>query len=156
MDSINRVFDDKEKVIEFTYKKKSGIVLLRQIDDLIFLSGTGPEDQVTGVSKFKGKVGKDLTPEEGYLAARECAIIHIGALKDYLGNLDRIKNMIKAFGMVNCAEDFNDIDFVMNGFSDTILDILEGRGCHARTIMGTSNLPSDIPVEIEIIVAVKQ
>lgn len=73
---------------------------------------------------FKGRVGKDLTPEEGYLTVKECTIILLGALKDYLGNLDRIKNRVKAFRLVNCTEGFNDIDSVMNGFSDTIRDVL--------------------------------
>jgi enamine deaminase RidA (YjgF/YER057c/UK114 family) len=157
MDSINRVLDEQGKEIKLTYKKKKGIVVLRQVDDLIFVSGHGPEDQITGEPLFKGRIGKDLTLEEGYLAARECAIIILGALKDYLGNLDRIKNMVKAFGLVNCAEGFNDIDYVMNGFSDTIADVLEERGYHARTAMGTHNPPNNnIPVEIEVIVAVNQ
>lgn len=157
MDTINKVFDDNNVEIEPTYKKKRGIVLLRQVDDLVFVSGHGPEHALTGEPLFKGRIGKDLTPEEGYAAARECAIILLGALRDYLGNLDRIKYMVKAFGLVNCAEGFTDVDYVMDGFSDTMADVLEERGYHARTVMGTHNLPNNnIPVEIEIIVSVKE
>lgn len=157
MDFINKVFDNNNVEIELPYKKKRGIVLLRQVDDMLFISGHGPENALTGEPLFKGRIGKDLTFEEGYAAARECAIIILGALRDYLGSLDRIKCMVKAFGLVNCAEGFTDVDGVMDGFSDTIMDVLEERGYHARTAMGTHNLPNNnIPVEIEIIVAVKE
>lgn len=156
MDLINKVFDNNNREIELRYKKKRGIVLLRQVDDLLFVSGHGPEDALTNEPLFKGRIGKDLTFEEGCAAARECAIILLGALRDYLGSLGRIKYMVKALGLVNCAEGFTDVDGVMDGFSDTIMDVLEERGYHARTAMGTHNLPNgNIPVEIEIIVAVK-
>lgn len=155
MDTINRIIENN-KEIEVQYKKKRGIVLLRQTDDLIFISGHGPEDQITDEPLYSGRIGKDLTLEEGYLAARECAIIILGALKDYLGNLDRIERFVKVFGLVNCAEGFSDIDKVMDGFSDTISDALEERGYHARTEMGTHNLPNNnIPVEIEVIVSIR-
>ncbi len=155
MDSINRILEDGREV-EPTYQKKRGIILLRQVDDLIFLSGHGPENQLTGEPLFRGRVGEELTPEEGYLAARECAIIILGALKDALGNLDRIKHFVKAFGLVNCGEGFHDVNQVMDGFSDTLAEVLEERGYHARTVMGTRNLPNNnIPVEIEVIVAVR-
>jgi enamine deaminase RidA (YjgF/YER057c/UK114 family) len=156
MDTINKVIQEG-KEIEVHYKKKKGIVLLRRTDNLIFVSGHGPEDQITGEPLYKGRIGKDLSFEEGYLAARECAIIILSALKDYLGDLDRIESFVKVFGLVNCAEDFSDVDKVMNGFSDTIVDVLEERGYHARTEMGTHNLPNkNIPVEIEVIVSVRE
>ena len=137
MDSINRIIVDGVE-IEPVYKKKRGIVLLRQVDDMVYVSGHGPEDQITGKPLFQGRIGKDLTLEEGYAAARECAIIILGALKDTFGSLDNIR-IIKAFGLVNCAEEF-----------------LEERGYHARTVMGTHNLPNgNIPVEIEVIAEVR-
>lgn len=155
MNSINRMIIEGKEV-EPTYMKKRGIVLLRQVGDLIFVSGHGPEDQRTGVPIYQGRVGADLTPEEGYLAARECAVIILGALKDTLGSLDRIQRFVKVLGLVNCAEGFFDLNSVMNGFSDTIAETLEERGYHARTVMGTHNLPNkNIPVEIEVVVAVR-
>lgn len=155
MDSINRILKNGEET-EPVYKKKRGIILLRQVDDIIYVSGHGPEDQITGEALYRGRVGEDLTLEEGYDAARECAIIILGALKDTLGSLDRVERIVKAFGLVNCGEGFTDIDKVLDGFSDTMADVLEERGYHARTVMGTRNLPNgNIPVEVEVIVAVR-
>ena len=155
MDHINKIMEDGQE-IEPVYRKKRGIVLLRQVDDMIYISGHGPEDQITGKALFQGRVGEDLTLEEGYAAARECAIIILGALKDTLGSLDRVERIIKAFGLVNCGEGFTEVDKVFDGFSDTIADVLEERGYHARTVMGTRNLPNgNIPVEIEVIAALR-
>ena len=83
MDSINRIIENGQEK-EPVYKKKRGIVLLRQTDDLIFVSGHGPEDQITGKALFSGRVGEDLTPEEGYADARECESIILAALNDTL------------------------------------------------------------------------
>ncbi|GFI14920.1 hypothetical protein IMSAGC009_00072 [Lachnospiraceae bacterium] len=155
VDSINRILIDGAER-EPVYKKKRGIVLLRQVDDMLYVSGHGPENQVTGKPLYRGRIGEELTPEEGYAAARECAIIILGALKDTLGSLDRVERIVKAFGLVNCGEGFTDVDKVMDGFSDTIADVLEERGYHARTVMGTRNLPNgNIPVEIEVIAAIR-
>lgn len=156
MDRINKVMEDGIE-IEPVYKKKRGIVLLRQAEDILYVSGHGPEDQITGEALYRGRIGEELTLEEGYAAARECAIILLGALKDALGSLDRVERIVKAFGLVNCGEGFTDVDKVFDGFSDTMADVLEERGYHARTVMGTRNLPNgNIPVEIEIIVAVRR
>lgn len=152
MDSINKVIIDGRET-EPVYKKKRGIVLFRRVDGLIYVSGHGPEDAITGEPIYKGRIGKDLTPEEGYAAARECAIIILGALKDTLGTLDKVKKFVRVFALVNCAEGFCDVDGVMDGFSDTIANALEERGYHARTVMGTHNMPNNnIPVEVEVIV----
>lgn len=155
MDTINKIVREGKEV-EPAYKKKRGIILFRQVDNLIFISGHGPEDQITDEPLYKGRIGKDLTPEEGYAAARECGIIILGALKDILGSLDRVECIVKAFGLVNCAEGFNDIEHVMDGFSDVMTEVLEERGYHARTAMGTHNLPNhNIPVEVETIIKIR-
>ena len=154
-ETINRIVEDGVEV-EPVYKKKRGIILQRRVGNLIYISGHGPEDALTDEPIYKGRVGKELTPEEGYLAARECAIIILGALQDILGNLDKIKNFVRVFGLVNCDNDFSDVDKVMDGFSDTIADVLEERGYHVRTVMGTHNMPNNnIPCEVEVIVAVE-
>lgn len=132
--------------------KKKAITAIRQEGNLLYSSGHGPENQLTGVPIFKGRVGEELTLEEGYQAARECGIILIGALRDYLGNLDRVKSIVKATALVNTAEGFWQIDEVMDGFSDLMTEVFQERGYHARTVMGTHNMPNhNIPVEIELI-----
>ncbi|HIS41566.1 MAG TPA: RidA family protein [Candidatus Limiplasma pullicola] len=156
MDRIHQYIADG-RVQEPTYAKKRGIVLLRWVDDLLYISGHGPEDQVSGEPIFKGRIGSDLSREEGYQAARECAKIILGVLKDTLGSLDFVSRFIKVFALVNCTEGFDDLEYVMDGFSDTIMAALEERGYHARTVMGTHNLPNgNIPCEFEVIVEVKR
>ena len=155
MDTMNKVVEDG-KEIELTYKPKRGIVLLRRIGNLIYISGHGPEDQITGKPLFTGRVGADVSLEEGYNAARECAIIILGAMKDTLGSLDRIKRVVRVFGLVNCDNGFSDVDKVLDGFSDTMADVLEERGYHVRTVMGTHNLPNgNITCEVEAIFEVE-
>lgn len=155
MDSINKLVIDGA-ICEPVYVKKRGIALFRRVDDLLYISGHGPEDQVSGEPIFRGRIGSDLTREEGYQAARECAKIILGVLKDILGDLESISRFIKVFALVNCAEGFDDLEYVMDGFSDTIMEAIEERGYHARTVMGTHNLPNqNIPCEFEVIVEVK-
>ena len=128
---------------------------MRQVDDLLYISGHGPEDAITNAPIFAGRVGEERTLEEGYAAARECAVIILGALQDVLGSLDKVKRLVKATGLVNCGEGFHDVDKVMDGFSDTMMAALDTRGFHTRTVMGTRNLPNNnITVEIEVIVQV--
>lgn len=134
------------------YRKRKPITAVKQVGNLLYTSGHGPEDQITGIPIYVGRIGKDLTPEEGYLAARECGIILLGALKDYLGSLDRIKSIVKATALINVDGSFCDLDNVMDGFSDLMTEVLDERGYHTRTIMGTHNMPNkNIPVEIELI-----
>ena len=155
MDTINRIPGAAGNELEPTYHKRRGLILLRQTADLIFVSGHGPEDQRTGQALFNGRVGKELTLEQGYAAARECAMAILGGLYDYLGSLEHIKSFVRVFGMVNCAEGFDNIGGVMDGFSDIIMEVFGERGYHARTAMGTHNMPNNnIPVEVEAIVAV--
>jgi enamine deaminase RidA (YjgF/YER057c/UK114 family) len=155
LDTINRIVENGVET-EPAYPKKPGIVVMRRVENLLFVSGHGPEDQITGKPIYQGRVGSDLTPEEGYRAAGECAVILLGALRDNLGDLNRVERIVKAFALVNCAEGFSDVDKVMDGFSDTVADVLEERGVHARTVVGTHNMPNgNIPVEIELIVAVR-
>jgi enamine deaminase RidA (YjgF/YER057c/UK114 family) len=152
MNNINHFPAENGREPAVAYRKRKPVFVLRQIGNLLYTSGHGPEDQLTGKPVFAGRIGKDLTPEQGYAAARECGIILLGALRDYLGSLDRVKSIVKATALVNVDGDFCDIDGVMDGFSDLMVDVLEERGYHARTVMGTHNMPNgNIPVEIEMI-----
>ena len=97
-----------------------------------------------------GKVGNELTKEEAYEAARLTGMAIITSLKEELGDLDRVKRWVRVFGMVNAAPGFNDMPWVINGFSDLIIKIWgEEDGRHARSAVGMAELPFGIPVEIE-------
>lgn len=102
-----------------------------------------------------GKVGKDLTIQQGYEAARLVAINHLAALKAELGSLTKVKHFVKVLGMVNCAESFGDQPKVINGYSDFMVEIFGDKGKHARSAVGMYMLPSNIAVEVEAIVEVE-
>jgi enamine deaminase RidA (YjgF/YER057c/UK114 family) len=109
---------------------------------------------VNGKPKFIGRVGADLTLEQGYEAARITALNLLSIIKSKIGDLDRIEKVIKVLGFVNSASDFHQQPEVINGASDLLVELLESRGRHARSAIGTCNLPMNIPVEIEMIVRV--
>ncbi len=122
--------------------------------NLIYLSGHGPT-KADGTD-IMGKVGKDLTLEQGIEAAKRTAISLLSTLKMELGgDLSRVKKIVKVNGWVNCAEDFKDQPKVMNGCSDLLVAIFGEKGKHARTSLGTNALPSNIAIEIEMIVEVE-
>ena len=120
--------------------------------NLIFLSGKGPL-QSNG-ENIEGKVGTDLTIEEGYEAARITGINQLSVLKSELGNLNKVVRIVKVLGMVNAAPDFHDHPKVINGYSDLMVAVFGERGKHARAAVGMGSLPGNIAVEIEMIVEV--
>jgi len=121
--------------------------------NLLFLSGKGPKDKAG--DNITGKLGVDMTVEEGYEAARRCAVRQIGVLKAELGELSRVKRIVKVLGMVNCAPDFTDQSKVVNGFSDLMEDVFGEKGKHARSAVGMASLPGNIAVEVELIVEIE-
>jgi len=116
----------------------------RQVDNMLYLSGTGPD--------VFGKVGADLTVEEGYKAARETGLEVIAVLKAATGDLSRIKQFVKVLGMVNSDPDFTKQPAVINGFSDLMVEVFGEKGKHARSAVGVAALPNNMAVEIEVIV----
>jgi len=136
-------------------RKRRGNIVLRRCGDLLFIGGHGPEDEVTGDPFYTGRLGDELTTEDGYKAARICGEILLSAMQEYLGDLDKVDHLVKAFGLVSSTPDFYEQPAVMDGFSDLMVQVLGDRGLHARSAMGTSNLPGNIPVEIELIVKMK-
>jgi enamine deaminase RidA (YjgF/YER057c/UK114 family) len=121
--------------------------------NLIFLSGKGP---TAADGKFiSGKVGVDLTLEEGKAAARNTGLNLLASLKGEIGDLDKVKRIVKVLGMVNCPADFTQQPQVINGFSDLMVEVFGEKGKHARSAVGVGSLPSNIPVEIEMIVEVE-
>lgn len=122
--------------------------------NLVYLSGHGPT-KADG-KDIIGKVGKDLTVEQGIEAAKRTAISLLSTLKMELGgDLSRVKRIVKVNGWVNCTDTFKDQPKVMNGCSDLLVAVFGTKGKHARTSLGTNALPSNIAIEIEMIVEVE-
>jgi enamine deaminase RidA (YjgF/YER057c/UK114 family) len=123
-----------------------------QTGKLLFLAGNTPGAQWP----LKGKVGKDLTVEQGYQSARQAGLIMLGKVRTAVGSLDRVKRIVKVLGMVNSAEGFSDQPKVVNGFSDLMVEVFgEAIGKHARSAVGMAGLPGNAPVEVEMIVEVE-
>ena len=123
-----------------------------QTGNLIFLAGKGPK-KADG-EYVTGKIGEDLSVEEGYQAARLVGINQLAVLKAELGNLNRVKRIAKVLGMVNCTSDFGNQPEVVNGYSDLMVEVFGERGKHARAAVGMGSLPRGIAVEIEMVVEV--
>jgi enamine deaminase RidA (YjgF/YER057c/UK114 family) len=126
---------------------------ITRVGNLVFLSGKGPR-QVNG-EYIKGKVGSDLTIQQGYAAARLAAINQLAVLKRAFGDLKKIKRVVKVNGYVNSASTFYDQPQVVDGFSDLMIEVFGEAGKHARTSVGTSALPMNMAVEVEMIVEVE-
>ncbi len=119
---------------------------------LVFVSGQ--VSILPGGDKVVGKLGHELGVEEGQQAARICAINILAQLKVALGDLDKVKRIVKLTGFVNCTPDFTDPHRVMNGCSDFLIEVLGERGRHARSAVGVASLPLGVAVEVEAIVEV--
>jgi len=120
-----------------------------RVGNLLFLAGnTAGADW-----KFKGKVGKDITVQEGYETARQVGLIMLAKVRAALGSLDQVKRIVKVLGMVNSPEGFGDQPRVVNGFSDLMVEVFgEEIGKHARSAVGMQALPANSAVEVEMIV----
>ena len=124
--------------------------LVRVVGDRALISGHGPQAPDGSLALPRGKVGRDLTVDDGYAAARLTALAILGSLQRAIGDLDRVTAWVRVFGMVNSAPGFNHQPTVINGFSDLILELYGPEiGAHARSAVGMAELPVDIPVEIE-------
>jgi len=121
--------------------------------NLLFLAGKGPRDAEGTL--IRGKVGTDLTVEQGYEAARFTAIEQLAALKAEIGDLNKVERIVKVLGMVNADASFTDHPEVVNGFSDLMVEVFGERGRHARSAVGTASLPRNMAVEVEMIVQVR-
>ncbi len=121
--------------------------------NLIFLAGKGPR-RADG-TEITGKLGADVTIEEGYEGARLTAINQLAVLKEMLGDLKKVKRVVKVLGMVNSDPNFVEQPKVINGFSDLIVEVFGDRGRHARAAVGMASLPRGQAVEIEMIVEVE-
>ena len=126
-----------------------------RVGNLLFVSGHGPL-RTGGQPSARGKLGKDLSVDEGYQAAREVGLALLATTRASLGSLDKVKRVVKVLGMVRSAEGFGDQPKVINGFSDLMVEVFgEAIGKHARSAVGMAELPLGIPVEIEMILEVE-
>lgn len=115
-----------------------------QTGNLLFISGTGPGPEIA-----KGKLGADMSVEDGYAAARSTGLSILATAKDALGDLDRITRLVKLLGMVNSTPDFGEQPQVINGCSDLFVEVFGESGYGSRSAVGFVSLPTGIPVEIE-------
>ena len=120
-----------------------------RVGSVLYLSGHA------AVSGFRGKLGKDMTTEQGYQAARSTAISAIATLKQELGDLNKVKRIVKVMGMVNSTPDYIEQHLVVNGFSDLMVAVFGDKGKHARSAVGMGALPFNFAVEIDLVVEVE-
>jgi enamine deaminase RidA (YjgF/YER057c/UK114 family) len=126
----------------------------KRVGNMLYLSGKGPP--AADGRMPRGKLGAEFTADDGYRHARQVGLVLIAVLKLALeGDLDRVEEIVKVLGMVNATPYFEDHPRVVNGCSDLLVEVFGERGRHARSAVGMSSLPGGIPVEIEVIVAVR-
>ena len=126
----------------------------KRVGNLVFLAGKGPT--FADGTMITGKVGSDLSIEQGYHAARITGLNLVASLKQEIGSLDKVKQIVKVLGMVNASPEFTDHPKVINGFSDLMVEIFGEKGKHARAAVGMGSLPDNIAVEIEMIVEIEE
>ena len=126
--------------------------LVRVTGEMAYVSGHGPCDGSEVL--VQGKVGTDLSVEQGYEAARLTALSMLAGLEQELGDLDRVAGWVKVLGLVQCAPGFDKPPAVINGFTDLIRELWGDAGRHARSAIGAAQLPFNVPVEVEAIVEV--
>jgi enamine deaminase RidA (YjgF/YER057c/UK114 family) len=154
MMSIEQRLKELRIVLPEVGRPLGNYVHAKRVGNLLYLSGKGPEG--ADGTMPRGKLGTGMTVEEGYRHARQVGLVLIAAVRDELGgDLERVEGIVKVLGMVNAAPDFEDHPKVVNGCSDLFVEVFGERGRHARSAVGMSSLPAGIPVEIEVIVALK-
>jgi enamine deaminase RidA (YjgF/YER057c/UK114 family) len=124
-----------------------------QYGEIVYLAGQDPLKD--GKLQYVGKLGADFSLEEGYEAARLCALNLLAILQDYLGDLARVRRILKVVGYVNSAPGFSEQPAVVNGASDLLVQVFGDNGKHARTAIGVNELPGNIAVEVDLIAAVE-
>jgi enamine deaminase RidA (YjgF/YER057c/UK114 family) len=154
MTSIDERLSAAGLVLPGPVKPPAGVVLpfqfVRVIGHRAVISGQGPQNPDGSIAGPFGKVDSDLTVEQGYAAARLTALSVLGSLRRALGDLNRVTNWVRVFGMVNSAPGFDRQPSVINGFSDLVLELWgPAAGAHARSAVGMAELPFGIPVEVE-------
>jgi enamine deaminase RidA (YjgF/YER057c/UK114 family) len=154
-------YDIEERLIELgitlhepKLPKGIKIVFAVKSNNLVYLSGNGPI--APDGTRITGKVGTDLTVEQGYEAAKLTAIRHLSVLKAELGDLNKVERIVKVLGMVNADQSFTEHPKVINGYSELMVAVFGERGMHARSAIGMSSLPWNLACEVEAIVQIRE
>ncbi|HHW37309.1 MAG TPA: RidA family protein [Bacillales bacterium] len=150
----NQIYAPEKRLEELGYelkplRKASGnYVSCVRTGNLIFTSGQGTDE-------YRGKLGKDCTIEDGYAAAKQCMLNLLSVIKHEVGDLSKVKRIVKILGFVNSAEDFVDQPKVMNGASDLLVSVFGEKGKHGRSAVGMAQLPHNNMVEVEMVVEIE-
>lgn len=128
-------------------------VVYQRAGDMLYFSGASPMKD--GKPTMEGVLGRDFTIEEGYDGARQAGLLLLSQLKKAVGDLDNVKQIVKLFGVVAGSDDFFEHPAVINGASDLFVEVFGEKGKHARTAMGTTVLPWNLPLEVDMIVQIK-
>lgn len=150
----NQVITPEKKLEELGYTLKTprkpigNYVGCVRTGNLIFTSGQGTDE-------YRGKLGQDCTVEEGYSAARQCMLNLLSVIKHEIGDLSKVKRIVKILGFVNSAPDFTDQPKVLNGASDLLVQVFGEKGKHGRSAVGMAQLPTNNMVEVEMIVEIE-
>jgi enamine deaminase RidA (YjgF/YER057c/UK114 family) len=124
-----------------------------RVGNLLFIGGN--IGRINGVIKYRGRVGAEVTLEQAYDAARDCALNHLATMKAALGDLDKVERIVKVLSYVNVAPGFTDMPKVANGESDLLIEVFGENGRHTRAAIGVASLSQNAPVENEVTVQVK-
>ena len=135
-------------------RKGQGVVEAKEANGLLYLSAQLPLDE-KGNPIMTGRVGTDLTKEQGYEAARQCGIIALSVIRNNIRSLDHGECVIKVLGLVNSGVDFSEQPLLISSLTDLMLEVFGQRGFHARSAMGAYNLPQNCPVTVECIVKLR-
>jgi enamine deaminase RidA (YjgF/YER057c/UK114 family) len=123
------------------------------VENMLYIGGN--IGRINGVIKYRGKVGAEVTLEQAYDAARNCALNHLATMKAALGDLDKVERIVKVLSYINVAPGFTELPKVANGESDLLVQLFDERGRHTRAAIGVASLSQDAPVENEVTVQVK-
>jgi enamine deaminase RidA (YjgF/YER057c/UK114 family) len=159
-EAVAQAFDPEARLVELGIElyvprpPVANYVKAVQTGNLVFIAGHGPT-KLDGSGYLTGQVGTDLTIEDGYAAARLVGIALLSSLKAEIGDLSRVKRIVRVFGMVNAPAGFTQQPEVINGASDLLVEVFGERGKHARAAVGMASLPRNIAVEIEMVVEIE-
>ncbi|WP_438348647.1 RidA family protein [Paenibacillus sp. FA6] len=150
---IEKRLEELNIILENAPRPIAEYVPATTVGNLVYTSGF--DCRLNGVLLYEGKLGTDLTIEQGHAAARQVMINALTVLKEHIGDLDRVKQVVKLLGFVNSADGFVEQPYVINGASELLVQVFGEKGRHSRSAIGTNELPFNTPVEIEMIVEIE-